>query len=161
MFGSEIIKSEVKLADKPDWPELEKLKLEAEVIGFYLSAHPLDSFKNGMEKLGVKNCAEVMRGIQVGDTIKAKVAGCVTNFQKRLSKTGNKYAFLEVSDASSTLEGILFSESLAKFEDVITSGLPLLLSVTIDKQNEEGNPRVMINFIKTLDNAISESANAT
>ena len=159
LFGTEELQSPVKLADKPDWPELERLQLEAEAIGFYLSAHPLDSYAQGMEKLGVKKCNEVFQGIRTGDNIRAKLAGCVNSFQKRISKNGNKYAFLEISDGSSNFEGLLFSEGLARYEDIINSGQPLLVSVTIDKQEEEGKPRVMINHVDTLDKAIAEVAN--
>lgn len=159
LFGTEELQSAVKLAEKPDWPELERLQLEAEAIGFYLSAHPLDSYAQGMERLGVKKCSEVFQGIRVGDNIRAKLAGCVNSFQKRISKNGNKYAFLEISDGSSNFEGLLFSEGLARYEDVIKSGQPLLVSVTIDKQEEEGRPRVMINHVETLDKAIAEVAN--
>lgn len=159
LFGDQELQAKVKLAEKPDWPELEKLKLEAEAIGFYLSAHPLDSYSRGMERLGVKKCNEVFQGIRTGDTIRAKLAGCVNSFQKRISKNGNKYAFLEISDGSSNFEGLLFSEGLTRFEETIKSGLPLLVSVTIDKQNEEGNPRVMINSVETLDKSIADVAN--
>lgn len=158
LFGTEELHTEVRLADKPDWPELEKLKLEAEAIGFYLSAHPLDSYARGMERLGVKTAAEVFRNIKVGDNIRAKLAGCVNAVQKRISKSGNKYAFVEFSDATSNFEGLLFSEGLARFEDVLNTGLPVLVSMTIDQQ-EEGRPRCMINNVDTLDKAISEVAN--
>ena len=159
LFGNEEMQAKIKLKDEPDWVELEKLKLEAEAIGFYLSAHPLDSYRNGMEKLGVKSSSEVFRNIQTGDTIRAKLAGCVNSFQKRISKNGNRFAFLELSDASGAFEGIVFSETLQRSEEVINSGLPLLVSVTIDKQNEDGNPRVMISNIETLDKAIAGVAN--
>lgn len=159
LFGTEELHTKVKLADKPDWPELERLKLEAEVIGFYLSAHPLDSYREGMERLGVKSAVEVFNGIKAGDTIRAKLAGSVTSFQKRLSKSGNKYAFLELSDGTSNFEGLLFSEGLAKYEDVINSGVPLLVSIVITKETEENSPRVMINSVETLDQAIANVAN--
>ncbi len=155
LFGTEELHTKVKLADKPDWPELEKLKVEAEAIGFYISAHPLDSYHEGMEKLGVKPAAEVYSGVRVGDNIRAKLAGCVTSFQKRISKSGNKYAFLQLSDGSSNFEGLLFSDGLAKYEEVINSGLPLLVSVSITKENEEAMPRTMINLVETLDQAIA------
>ena len=159
LFGVEELQAKVKLAEKPDWPELERLQLEAEAVGFYLSAHPLDSYSRGIERLGVKKCNEVMQGIRTGDTIRAKLAGCVNSFQKRISKNGNKYAFLEISDGSSNFEGLLFSEAMARYEEVIQSGQPLLVSVTIDKQEEEGRPRVMINHVDTLDKAIAEVSN--
>lgn len=159
LFGGEELTSEVKLKDVADWPELEKLKYEAEAIGFYLSAHPLDTYGAGMEKLGVKASSEVFRNIKTGDTIKAKLAGCVNSLQKRLSKNGNKYAFLDMSDAHGNFEGLLFSEALTRYEDTINSGHPLLVSITIDKQTDEGSPRVMINTVELLDKAISEVAN--
>ena len=158
LFGAEEYSSKVKLSDAPDWPDLEKLRLEAGAIGFYLSAHPLDVYADSMKKLGVKTCQEVMANIRVGDSIKANIAGCVENFQKRLSKSGNKYAFLGLSDTTGNFEGMLFSDGLAKYEDVINSGCPLLVKVTINKQSEEENPRIMINSVKTLDEAIAEQA---
>ena len=159
LFGTEELHTTVKLADKPDWPELEKLKLEAEAIGFYLSAHPLDSYAKGMERLGVKTAAEVFHNIKVGDTVRAKLAGCVNSVQKRISKSGNKYAFVEFSDATGNFEGLLFSEGLARYEEVLASGLPVLVTMSIDKQEEDGRPRCMINNVETLDKAIAEIAN--
>ncbi len=160
LFGDEELQAEIRLAEKPDWPELEKLRIEAEAIGFYLSAHPLDSYRKGMEKLGVKTAVEVFSNIKVGDNICAKLAGCVNNVQKRISKNGNKYAFVEFSDTTSKFEGMLFSEGLNKYEAVLNSGIPVLVHMTIDKQNEEGNPRCLINRVDTLDKAIADSANA-
>ncbi len=158
LFGVEELQSKVSLNDKPDWPELEKLQLEAEAIGFYLSAHPLDSYKKGMDRLGVKKYVEVVQGLRTGDSLRSKLAGCVNSFQKRISKNGNKYAFLEMSDGTSNFEGLLFSDALTRYEEVIKSGNPLLISVTIDKKEEDANPRMMINSVETLDQAIAEIA---
>jgi DNA polymerase-3 subunit alpha len=158
LFGVEEYSSKVKLADAPDWPELEKLRLEASAIGFYLSAHPLDIYADSMKKLGVKNCQEVTANIKVGDSIKANIAGCVEGFQKRISKNGNKYAFVKLSDTTGEFEGMIFAEALAKYEDIILSGVPLLVKVTINKQTEEENPRAMIDKVQTIDQAIAEQA---
>ncbi len=158
LFGAEEYSSKVKLFDAPDWPELEKLRIEASVIGFYLSAHPLDIYADSMHKLGVRTCQEVMSNIKVGDSIKACVAGCVETFQKRISKNGNKYAFLGLSDITGNFEGMMFSDALVKYEDVINSGCPLLVKITINKQSEEESPRIMINSVRTIDEAIAEQA---
>lgn len=158
LFGVEEYSSKVKLFDAPDWPDLEKLRLEAGAIGFYLSAHPLDVYADSMKKLGVKTCQEVMANIKVGDSIKANIAGCVESFQKRLSKNGNKYAFLGLSDTTGNFEGMMFSDALAKYEDTINTGCPLLVKITINKQSEEENPRIMINSVRTIDEAIAEQA---
>ncbi|MBP3545936.1 MAG: DNA polymerase III subunit alpha [Alphaproteobacteria bacterium] len=159
LFGAEEISAQVRLKEAPDWPELERLNLEAEAISFYLSAHPLDSYQAGMEKLGVKNCSEVFRGLQVGDSLRAKLAGCVSSFSKRVSQKGNKFAILGLTDSTGGFEGFVFSETLNRSEDIINSGFPLLVSATIEKQNEDGSPRVLINSVETLDKAIADVSN--
>ena len=63
-----------------------------------------------------------------------------------------------LSDTTGNFEGMMFSDGLAKYEDTINTGCPLLVKVTINKQSEEENPRVMINSVKTLDEAIAEQA---
>ncbi|MCM1322560.1 MAG: DNA polymerase III subunit alpha [Acetobacter sp.] len=158
LFGVEEYSSKVKLSDAPDWPDLEKLRLEAGAIGFYLSAHPLDIYADSMKKLGVKTCQEVLANIKTGDSIKANIAGCVESFQKRIAKSGNKYAFLGLSDTTQNFEGMMFSDALVKYEDTINSGCPLLVKLVIDKKTDEENPRIRIDSVKTLDEAIAEQA---
>ena len=159
LFGAEELSSEIKLKDAPDWPNLEKLRKESEAIGFYLSAHPLDAYKESIKKLGLKNCHQVLANIQVGDSVKATIAACVEDLQKRIAKTsGNKYAFVSLSDSFGTLEAMLFSEGLIKYENILSSGLPVQVKLTIDKQNADDKPRVMINEVKALDEAIAEHA---
>lgn len=158
LFGAEEYSSKVKLADAPDWPDLEKLRLEAGAIGFYLSAHPLDIYADSIKKLGIKSCQEVLSNIKDGDSIRASIAGCVESFQKRLSKSGKKFAFLGLSDTTGNFEGMMFSETLAKSEEIITSGSPLLVKVTITKEEDKEMPRILINSVQTIDQAIAEQA---
>ena len=158
LFGVEEYSSKVKLSDAPDWPDLEKLRLEAGAIGFYLSAHPLDVYADSMKKLGVRSCQEVLANIRAGDSVKANIAGCVENFQRRTSKNGNRYAYVVMSDTTGSFEGMLFSDGLAKYGDVIVSGAPLLVKVTVNQQSEDEKPRIMINSVMTLDEAIAEQA---
>jgi hypothetical protein len=53
---------------------------------------------------------------------------------------------------------MMFSDALIKYEDVINSGCPLLVKITINKQSEEESPRIMINSVRTIDEAIAEQA---
>lgn len=158
LFATEELASSVNLKECADWPALERLRNEAAAIGFYLSAHPLDIYKDSLPKLGVTNCISLMQNIMVGDSIKANVAVCVESFQKRISKSGNKYAFVGMSDASGSFEALLFSEGIIKYEQVLSSGVPVLAKITIDKADENSNPKIMINSVKSLDEAIAEQA---
>ena len=115
-------------------------------------------YKDSVAKLGVKNCADIIQNIKTGDNIKANIAVCVESYQKRTSKNGNKYAFVGLSDATASFEAFLFSDGLTKYESVIEEEVPLLVKVTIDKQTEDASPRIMINSVKKLDEAITEQA---
>lgn len=158
LFGAEELSSTIKFKDVPDWPNLERLRYESEAIGFYLSAHPLDAYKQSMQKLGVKNSADILQNIKTGDSIKANVAACVESFNKRLSKSGNKYAFVGLSDTSGSFEALMFSDGIAKYENILNQKVPVLVKLTIDSQNEDAHPRIMINSVKSLDDAITEQA---
>lgn len=158
LFGGDELHSEVKLKERGDWSELDRLKFEADTIGFYLSAHPLDVYGDAMERLSIRNCVDVFSNIKVGDKIQARLAGCVNSFQKRISKKGNRFAFLEMSDATGTFEGLMFSEAISRYEDIINSKLPLLVSVTIDMPDADSSPRALINIVESLDKAVSDVA---
>ncbi len=160
MFGNDLATKEIKLADKPDFANLEKLKLESEAVGFYLSAHPLDNYKKPMAKLGVKRFDEIAKTIQAGDKIKTNLAGCLNSLQKRTSQKGNQYGFLSLSDELSSYEGIIFGSTLEKCESAINSGVPLFAQVTVEKADENASPRILFDNIKTIDQAISENANS-
>ncbi len=158
LFSSEELASEIKLKDTPDWPNLEKLRYEAEAIGFYLSAHPLDAYQESISKMGLKNCAQIVLNLQPGDSIKANIAACVEKVQKRTAKSGNRFAFVSLSDSFGAVEAMIFSDGLLKYEDVLSSNQPVCVKLTIDKQNADDMPRVMINEVKSLDEAIANNA---
>lgn len=158
LFGTEELNATVKLQEKPDWPELERLQNEAEAIGFYLSAHPLDIYAQSMERLGIKPYSEVIKGIKTGDKIVANLAGCLQSFQKKISKSGKPFAFVRLSDTSAAYEGLLFSEGISKYQAALESGVPLYAQVVIEKQEDDKPPRMLFNSIKTLDTAIAETS---
>lgn len=158
LFGMQELSAPVKLQEKADWPALERLQYEAEAIGFYLSAHPLDAYADSMERLGVRNYNEVIKGIKVGDTIMANLAGCLQSYQKKIGKSGKPYAFVRLSDISATYEGVIFSDGIVKYEKAVNSGQPLFVQAKIDKQSEDAQPRAIFNVIKTLDEAITENS---
>ena len=83
LFGAQELVAKIKLAQIPDWPQLGRLRYEAAAIGFYLSAHPLDIYKESVVKLGVKNCSDIIYNVKSGDNIKANIAVCVESYQKK------------------------------------------------------------------------------
>ncbi len=117
-----------KLPDVPPWSLLERLEKERDAIGFYLSAHPLDDYGDLLKRLRVTRIAAIgdqaMRG---GGHM--KVAGVVLGKQERTNGKGNRYAFVQLSDATGMVEVTLFSETLAVSRELLDSGVPVMMNI--------------------------------
>jgi DNA polymerase-3 subunit alpha len=136
-----------------DWPPMERLQQEFSAIGFYLSAHPLDSYGMGLKRLQVVSYAELLqqRGVS-----RAKMAGIIVGRQERTSQKGNRYAFVQLTDASGIYEATVFSERLVEYRELLEPGRALLL--TMDVRVEEENLRLMVAEAQGLDNAVAATA---
>ena len=79
LFGGALAEPDrLSLPATPDWPPMEKLRHEFEAIGFYLSAHPLDSFGSTLKRLDVVSYVDLPGWIAGRPTMRAKLAGIVT-----------------------------------------------------------------------------------
>jgi len=121
----------------PDWEPLEKLRHEFEAIGFYLSAHPLDGFAKALERMKVVRFADLPGKVAQGGATRFKMAGIVVARQERTSKSGNRFAFLQLSDSSGVYEVMLFSDTLAATRDLLEAGNAILLQVDAQQNGED------------------------
>ena len=120
------------------WDTLETLAREFGAVGFYLSAHPLDSRMEQLEKLQVVPFSKVEERLSRSSSSRIQMAGILIRKQERVSaKSGNKFAFLQLSDASGVYEIMIFSDTLARCREFLEAGTALLVSVDAQKQNDE------------------------
>ncbi len=95
----------------------EKLAWERELLGFYLSAHPLDFQKEKLEKLNVSTIEEACSKDKKGQVV--KTAGCISEIKKILTKNGQPMLFVKIEDFSKEpLEVVVFNDTLSKTMDV-------------------------------------------
>jgi len=154
MFGGEDQPSpSIRLPDVADWPPMEKLREEFDAIGFYLSAHPLDSYGKSLERLGVQCISEIMARGQTGNFT---LAGTVVSKKERISKKGNRFAFLTCSDATGAYEVTLFSETLTAAGELMVPGTAVLIKATAQFDGE--SVRLTAQSVKSLDKLASQTA---
>ncbi|MFM2044509.1 MAG: polymerase subunit alpha [Pseudomonadota bacterium] len=130
----------LKAPDLPriaDWDPLEKLRHEFEAIGFYLSAHPLDGFAPALARLKVARVADLPRLLREGKPTRQRMAGIVVAKQERTAKSGNRFAFISLSDSSGVYEVTLFSEALAPARELLEPGKAVILYVDVQQNGEE------------------------
>ncbi len=158
LFGQAAAEETIKLEKAPGWSPDEKLKMESAVIGFYLSAHPLDRYGKSLERLRTMTYQEIVRAVAQAGTVRAKMAVTVTSMRERISKKGTKYAFVAASDTSGSFEFAVFSESLNRYRDLLKSEKPLLIAVNAEKEEGGDDPRLILQHADNLDDVISQTA---
>ena len=113
------------LPDVPPWTEAERLAREKEVIGFFISGHPLERFRSETELFGTRTTATLHEWSEHPVTI----AAVVTAVKRQISKkTGKEYARLVLEDFHGTAEAIVFPEAWARLNQTIAPDGALLLS---------------------------------
>jgi DNA polymerase-3 subunit alpha len=145
-------KAGLQLKPARSWPPIETLSKELEAIGFYLSGHPLDAYQSVLGKLGAERFADL--DARIGGAARAGIlAGIVTMKRERRSKSGNRFAFIGVSDKTGQFEAVVFSDVLADAGDLLDVGRAVLLHVEAEREGEVLKLRVQL--VQSLDKAAS------
>ena len=152
--GGDSAASEIRMQHCEDWAPMDRLKEEFEALGLYLSAHPLDSYANQLQRLRVMSSAELGEMIEAR-TVPQRVnlAGSVTAKQVRVSQRGNKFAFVQLTDRTGVFEVTFFSDVLTASQDILDDDKPVLMSVNV--KIEENGPRLLAARVQALDDAIA------
>lgn len=136
------------------WDSLEVLSHEFKAVGFYLSAHPLDARVEQLKSMGVMPLSDVPHSLRRKPSGRVQMAGILIRKQERVSaKTGNKFAFLQMSDSTGVYEVMLFSDTLSTCRDFLIPGTGLLLHVDAEIRDEE--LRFLAQMIQPLDEAMA------
>ena len=106
------------MADVEQYSELDKLKIEKEVVGLYISGHPLDQFKFEVEKFCNTSISKLNENLEELQNLgNVKIAGIVTEVSHRMTKTGKPFGTLTVQDFTDTYTFFLFSDDYINFKE--------------------------------------------
>ncbi len=123
-----------------EWLQLDKLANEAQAIGFYLSAHPLESYPALLARKSMVNYAEMESRADQGGT-QFRIAATIEEVSERKSAKGNPYAFVRVSDQTGIFELTLFGDELSASRDLLVKGASVVMTVDV---RDDGERRRMI-----------------
>ena len=137
------------------WSALEQLHYEKEVIGFYLSGHPLDDHRLEIKYL----CNTTLPDLKELDKLAGRdltFAGIVTKAEHRIAKSGKPFGSLSMEDHNGTHEFMFFSEDYMKFKLYLQTGALLLVKGRAAARTwgrDEGQMELKINSIDLLGDA--------
>jgi DNA polymerase-3 subunit alpha len=143
------------LKEIPEWDPLERLRYEFDAVGFYLSAHPLDTKQAQLERMRIIPFARLLEELDRKPSSRVQMAGILIKKTEKVSaKSGNKFAFLQMSDATGVYEVMIFSETLSASRQFLEPGTALLLTCDADVKDEQ--VRLLGQTIRPLDETLAD-----
>jgi len=116
------------------WSEHEKLSYEKELLGFYVSGHPLDAYA---DLLAAKNYRSIASLGELEDRVQFKIAGAIVEVEKKFTKKdGKPFAVVRLEDLLDILEVVVWNELYLKVSDVLVPGRVVELKGTLDRRDE-------------------------
>ncbi len=151
VFDEEVHPQEDRLPDTPDWDEHTRLANEKEILGFFITGHPLDKYREKLEDLRALSTAELsaMKS-STGKDENLCTAGIITNLRVLKSKKGDFYAQAALEDLSGSIEMLVFPEAFRKLGDKVKMEVPVLVRGGV-RIEEGANPKLTVNDITALE----------
>ena len=137
-----------------EWTEPQKLAKEKEVLGLYLSGHPLSRHADELRALGVmsvKDARDVANGREV------KVGGLLSEVKNHIAKNRKPMAFASLEDESGAIDLVVFPDTFEKNRDLI---VPEALVLVLGKAGTNGRTSVIVDQIIPLEGARERLASA-
>lgn len=141
----------VQLEKLEPWNRAMSLAYEKEVLGFYLTDHPL----RGLEMVG-----KVWGAKPIGDlgTVepkgKAHVLGMISTMREIITKKGTRMAFARIEDMSGSVELVIFPDTFAQYERVLKSDLAIVVSGTVER--EEGHSKMITEVVRSAEDMFKQ-----
>ena len=150
--NSETSKTEtLKLNTKDQWDTKEFLSEEFKSLGFYISDHPLNDYKNIFNQLDIKPYKDFLAG-KKNDSL---IAGTLMSIQEKKSSKGTPFAIAKFSDNYGDYELFIFSEILIKNRDILKEGESFVITLFKDLSGDQ--KRINVKKIVSLDSLINSS----
>ena len=153
LFGDISNESENLIPLVKDWEFEERLAREFEAVGFFISDHPLNQFKDIFSDYNVINYQDFNSDEEKNET---NIAATLLKIQERKTSKGNSYAVLKLTDLTSVFELFIFSDVLESNREILKEGSSLILTLKKSISSEENRfKRINVLKIATLKNLLN------
>lgn len=147
LFGN-LNKSE-DLPNLKDFSLRDKLNMEKEVIGIYVSGHPLDDYRPALISFSNTNTGEIFESYNSSSLIQNKdirIAGLLKNKKTMITKTNKVMAFASLEDLFGTIELIIFPKTYSQYKNLIEDGKVLAVMGHISSSDVE-DPKIIVDSL--------------
>ncbi len=142
------------LSDVKDWNFEERLSKEFESVGFFISDHPLNQFKEIFREYEIIDYNDFINN---DDYKNANIAATLLKIQERKTSKGNSYAVLKLTDLNNVFELFIFSDVLETNRELLKEGNSLILRLTKSSNQDENRfRRINVQKISSLKDVLNK-----
>ncbi|MFD1713251.1 DNA polymerase III subunit alpha [Amnibacterium flavum] len=129
-----------KVPDRPEWQKREKLAFEREMLGLYVSDHPLAGLELELAKHATNNIADLLVSESIADGETVTIAGLLTEVQHRIArKSGNQYGQVEVEDFGGTMTVMFMGKAYQEFAPALATDTVVVVRGRISQREDSVN----------------------
>ena len=140
---------EPEMPKVPSLPEEMMLTTEKQLLGFYVSGHPLESVRDEIEKLTNVSLGDTS---ELNDQQMARIAGIITQVRKQTTRKGKPMATITLEDLTGSSEILVFNDVLEKYLHLIVKEAKVVVAARVSRREEE-DPKFIAVEIHTIDEA--------
>ncbi len=136
-----------EIPDISELPQGEKLMHEKEVVGFYVSGHPMAGYFRLAESMGCARIFDLLEAQSYSDNQKVTVLGIITSVKKKVTKSNTEMAFIILEDTSGGIEVLLFPKTVSENMQFLQTGTVVLITGRLSLR-EDREPSLVCDFIQ-------------
>ena len=152
MFGGEEDQSGIypELPDLEEWKEKDRLQREKELLGLYLSGHPLQKFKDEVDAFA-RPAIELLTEYESG--CKVRLCGMLSQVQKKFDKKGRPFAFFQLEDFTGSARCLAFADTYEKIQNLVENDNIVVLTGKLDRRDEGDECTIMADEMISINEA--------
>ncbi|MCY4352070.1 MAG: OB-fold nucleic acid binding domain-containing protein, partial [Gemmatimonadetes bacterium] len=157
MFEMEVMQTQVvndrSLPEVEEWTERERLAHEKDMLGFYLSGHPLERYRTDLSEMGMRSVND-LTGLPDGAEV--QIGGVLTEVKPHTTRDGRPMAFGTLEDLSGTVDLVVFSDNFEKLREQLLVDEMVVLQGRFSTRN--GRSSVQVENVMPIEQAREQLA---
>ena len=160
--GGQDTPPELHLKDIPEFSQREKMNMEKETTGLYLSGHPMDEYRGAARAVGAAPIGSILSDFsgengpeRFADGQKVVLAGIITSMKTKTTRNNSLMAYVTLEDDGGSMELLVFSRVLGEYGSIIREDQAVMVEGRLSVRDEKA-PQLMCDRVRLLDQAAAE-----
>ena len=140
---------DIKIPNIPEFHEQDMLKDEKELLGFYVSGHPLGKFCDTIKTYSTHTVSNIAK-LQPNTGI--RIGGIITGLDiKTTKRSGNKFAIMNLEDLDSSIECLIFPKTYEKVKGLLIENKPIFIQGNVNSKNDEESNKITVEDLLAIE----------